>query len=1463
MCAFLRALGSYGHSISIRQECVKLLSAIDGDVIPSVAVVYEQFTLLESAERTLSHENKVVNTAASTISGQLKREGRGNNSGRKNKNGKKSAKKNDNKEKSDRNPKTRAYAEKKSKETGQSLKDIYKTIKCNKCGKTGHISPDCLSDKPKDEDQSTKADKNSKGKPKGKPLGSLFNASGQLQEDEDEPEHPLGCWTSSNVSSVDSFAHNRHFNNRLCMSLDGHANICVFNNKSQLQNVRKLSQPYIIEGLHGSKFSYQYVGDHPLLGEVIYDESNKYNIVSQAVLRKNGYLVSISEDNDYIDVVKSGAKIPIMRFYLDNRDGFYKCPFSSVSVVKSVHNYSLIKPESGRSEKLKMFTNEQIERAERAIALHSALGHPGDEALSSLLNSPSLINCEVTASDLRNARELQGPCPICLQAKPLPVTGSYPTYSRDSERQPGEHIRGDIIFISKVPYLFAMDARSRHYSIVRLVNQSAPALKTGLEIVFNWYKSHLRVTRYFTSDHEYVFGAIEQWLNSQSIGYNATVPGEHEKALERGVRDIRQSFRAVLLELPYRLAPMFAPYLVFHVVDVRNMVPNAMSAPLSPVEMVTGQKINYRTDILTVFGQLILTQVKNNRGDSSVMVNEIGLALGRCTNTKGSIWVYLKGHNKPLARRPLKVMPMTHDWLDHLNGLADAKPSDPASYLEFRPGLAVGPDEYEEQLVSENKGIIPMPGPESEPIQSLAPNKELPSTPTVDTSTPQQLRSPERGPERGPERSHLDEAPPSTPATPSRNPRVSITPANPTEGVAAVTPGPRQPIPDNSRKSPVLAGEHPVSPSVKIPERQQRSGRARQSSADVSIENIIEGSRSRKPAMKYAKDYVVNMVKVLHHLEENDFPSEGLDRARATELFSFMGDHDPEPMDARTVMQIRFEAALKTKHSADAERAAVKELTNIIKYKTWKYLKHVDDREPSIHSKVLPCQMFIKDKRDANGALISWKGRLANGGNHTDPEAYSPFDKTSPTANIDAVYAFLALAQHKRMGVETNDVPSAYLHAYLKNGKKHVMRISSTLAKYVCIADPTAKQYLQHDGSLLVELQRALYGLPEAGKLWHEHLTTLFRRIGYEQKDGDTCQWKYEQRSQTTGKVIAVSYILIYVDDILHVYGGEQNGKVVRDKLHNALNNAGLPKLTSHQLSADNPISFLGLSIRILPGNRLLVSQPGYIEAIVSNFPSLAEGKTIKPRESPLPANFSTRTLTSEQQEPLKGQHVQQYLKWVQTLAWTTRSRPDLSCAVAHKQTRCSNPRIVDWQDVEHIVGYLKSTPKQGIIIDVDSMKLTCYVDCGWATHENRNSHSGCINILGEKRFVPVSWKSCKQKIVTSSSTEGELVTLSDMVDSALVMRAQLEFLGVRFRDPIPIMQDNTSTITISYLGRPSLHSRRRFIDIRYFWFKQFLDSGIFALKYCKSEDQLADLLASVRSGSRFKTLRGKIMGNL
>mmetsp|Transcript_17650 Transcript_17650/g.24225 ORF Transcript_17650/g.24225 Transcript_17650/m.24225 type:complete len:167 (-) Transcript_17650:361-861(-) len=100
---------------------------------------------------------------------------------------------------------------------------------------------------------------------------------------------------------------------------------------------------------------------------------------------------------------------------------------------------------------------------------------------------------------------------------------------------------------------------------------------------------------------------------------------------------------------------------MFHVCDCLNFLPNARSSPLAPDEMVEGHKINFRTDILASFGTLVLVSNKSS------------------------------GHVKPLVRRPLKTMPMTDDWLSHLDDLASKSPTDPATMLEFRPGFEATP----------------------------------------------------------------------------------------------------------------------------------------------------------------------------------------------------------------------------------------------------------------------------------------------------------------------------------------------------------------------------------------------------------------------------------------------------------------------------------------------------------------------------------------------------------------------------------------------------------------------------------------------------------------------------------------------------------------------------------------------------------------------------------------------------
>ncbi len=76
------------------------------------------------------------------------------------------------------------------------------------------------------------------------------------------------------------------------------------------------------------------------------------------------------------------------------------------------------------------------------------------------------------------------------------------------------------------------------------------------------------------------------------------------------------------------------------------------------------------------------------------------------------------------------------------------------------------------------------------------------------------------------------------------------------------------------------------------------------------------------------------------------------------------------------------------------------------------------------------------------------------------------------------------------------------------------VRMKPLLAKYFVRADNSAKEFLQADGSLLVQLEKALYGLPEAGKLWHELLRDNLRSAGYTHKPNGTTVWRRIERDR-------------------------------------------------------------------------------------------------------------------------------------------------------------------------------------------------------------------------------------------------------------------------------------------------------------------------------------------------------------
>ena len=111
--------------------------------------------------------------------------------------------------------------------------------------------------------------------------------------------------------------------------------------------------------------------------------------------------------------------------------------------------------------------------------------------------------------------------------------------------------------------------------------------------------------------------------------------------------------------------------------------------------------------------------------------------------------------------------------------------------------------------------------------------------------------------------------------------------------------------------------------------------------------------------------------------------------------------------------------------------------------------------------------------------------------------------------------------------------------------------------------------------------------------------------------------------------------------------------------------------------------------------------------------------------------------------------------------------------------------------------------------------------------------------------------RSSKQKLVSKSSTEAELVALSDEASPVLWMRNFLELQGYQMQ-PATIYQDNMNTIALAEKGR-STSDRTRHINIRYFFIKDKINSNERRIEYLPTEEMVADALTKLPQGELFK----------
>ena len=119
---------------------------------------------------------------------------------------------------------------------------------------------------------------------------------------------------------------------------------------------------------------------------------------------------------------------------------------------------------------------------------------------------------------------------------------------------------------------------------------------------------------------------------------------------------------------------------------------------------------------------------------------------------------------------------------------------------------------------------------------------------------------------------------------------------------------------------------------------------------------------------------------------------------------------------------------------------------------------------------------------------------------------------------------------------------------------------------------------------------------------------------------------------------------------------------------------------------------------------------------------------------------------------------------------------------------------------------------------------------------------------------------SMKQKLVTRSTCEAELVGADDASTKILWTKLFLEAQGYKVRENI-LYQDNKSTILLLNNGKASSGKRTRAINIRYFFLHNQQQKGNLSVKYCPTGKMVGDFMTKLKQGRDFRRFRNDVMG--
>lgn len=537
-------------------------------------------------------------------------------------------------------------------------------------------------------------------------------------------------------------------------------------------------------------------------------------------------------------------------------------------------------------------------------------------------------------------------------------------------------------------------------------------------------------------------------------------------------------------------------------------------------------------------------------------------------------------------------------------------------------------------------------------------------------------------------------------------------------------------------------------------------------------------------------------------------------------LFSYV-----EYRSAICLTQLSVKKGLKS-HFDLSKKAILKEFRQLREKNVYTPI-NIEDLTPGQKSSIVPSLFFLKFKRDG-----SLKGRFVVDGSKQDKDGSGHI--SSPTVAVESIFTTAIIDAMEKRYVITIDIEGAFLHASMPNDV--FVRIRSELADFVCEISPEYATLRTKDGSLVVKLDKALYGCIESPRLFYCHLRTSLEGLGYSANPYDECVFtKMVDNQQTT--------LTIHVDDL----------KISsRDKRHIDTLLTDLKTIYGNVTIHEGPVfDYLGMKFDYTRDGEIRISMDTYIKELCEEFDVNIHVKC--PHTCNLFVISDSPRLSKQDKERFHG-------AVAKMLYMAKRARPDILTAISFLTTRIMDPTEEDHGKLIRVIKYLYGTKDLPLTLSANMLQdnevtITAYVDASYATHDDCKGHTGAAITLGQGILYA---KSSKQKTVARSSTEAELNAVDDSLRTLLWLQNFLHHLGYG-KKPILLYQDNISAMHLAQNGY-SRSSRTRHLDIRLFFIKEQIESGKVREVHLGTDDMLGDFFTKPIVGSRFEVARNLIL---